>query len=90
MNTMAVPGFTAEASLYNTRTSYRMVAGSTASTSNGLVEMSIGRNLLAHWCSSLTNDCLDGCNPYDNGCRFGCNDFFFDCLDAFTGGLFIP
>lgn len=77
---MKMPGFTADTSLYDTRTSYRMATGRTAPTSNGLVEMSVNR-IVGRFCAHFANRCTRDCSPSDGACRSGCNDFFFKCVD---------
>lgn len=90
---MNLPGFTADASLYDARTSVLRMATSPAPASNGSVQMAakkIDRGA-ARFCNAMANWCLDGCDPYDNDCRFGCNDGFFTCYDALTNlTLYIP
>lgn len=79
---MNMPGFTADTSLYVTKTSYHMATGSTTPTSNALVEMSLKANRFAgRICGQISSDCTSNCNPADDSCRNGCTGLFFNCYD---------
>jgi hypothetical protein len=81
MHAMNMPGFTAEASLYNSNSRFRMSAINLATSLHGQIEPSLSR-VWGAICASAATGCTDGCAPRDGACRSSCVDFLFDCFKA--------
>jgi hypothetical protein len=91
------PGFTADASLHTSTTTYRTVAsgiGSNVQVTPAIFRQSGGPTTrpatgCSAFCAKKANECTDGCSPSDTGCRDGCDSLFWCCLAGcglMTGG----
>lgn len=75
---MNMPGFTAEASLYNPRTNYRMMAGEAASTAEGVVPAAVSR-FCQNACFRKMQTCQRRCTSSDDACWNNC---FTDAMEC--------
>jgi len=96
MSTTRMPGFTAGASLYTPRTTYRTAAsavGSSVQVTPAIFRQAGGSTTsgtsCSGFCAKKANECTAGCAPSDGGCRDGCDSLFWCCLAGcglITGG----
>ena len=94
MKIAKTPGFTADASLYAPRTSYRGVVTGRASNIQMVPQLirqpvSGTSNNCAAFCAAKANECTGNCSPSDSACRDGCDSLFWCCLAGcglMTGG----
>lgn len=82
---MSMPGFTAEASLEKSRTSYHMVAVGTATPFQVVPQLRCSA-----LCGRISTKCTFRCNPSDYACRTFCDNLFFGCLEYNCGVIATP